>query len=95
MAESICSSVGCGVRESRATAVRIWPDWQYPHCGTSTFSQAIWTGCMPSGERPSMVVMGSSVASETSIWQERTALPLIRTVQAPQDPMPQPYLGPV
>ena len=23
----------------------IWPDWQYPHCGTSSATQAFCTGC--------------------------------------------------
>src|SRR5215210_4159151 len=34
-------------------------------------------------------------ACEAEVWQERTALPSICTVQAPHRPEPQPYLVPV
>src|SRR5208282_6728690 len=35
-----------------------------------------------------------AVATETGVWQLRTALPLRCTVQAPHWPIPQPYLVP-
>src|SRR5207302_1647438 len=53
------------------------------------------SGWLPSGESPSMVVTDLPSTSETGIAQERTASPLICTVQAPQDAMPQPNLVPV
>jgi serine acetyltransferase len=34
IALSTSASVGRGFFLRNATAVMIWPDWQYPHCGT-------------------------------------------------------------
>src|SRR5262245_2905315 len=42
-----------------------------------------------------MVVIFLPTASETEVWQERTASPLRWTVQAPQRPAPQPNFVPV
>jgi hypothetical protein len=56
IAESISESVGLGVLLSSAAAVMICPDWQYPHCGTSTSSHACCTTCVPFGDKPSIVV---------------------------------------
>src|SRR6058998_1966105 len=42
-----------------------------------------------------MVVTALPSTSDTGIAQERTALPSMWTVQAPQDAMPQPNLVPV
>src|ERR1700691_1219373 len=42
-----------------------------------------------------MVVTGRLLTLLTAVWQERTASPPMITVQAPQSPMPQPYLGPL
>src|SRR5690606_26518782 len=65
-----------------------------PHCGTSTSCQASCAGCVPSGERPSMVVIGTLAAAETGIRHDRMGWPPRWTVQAPHWPMPQPYLVP-
>src|SRR5271169_6732798 len=42
-----------------------------------------------------MVVIFLPTASLTEVWQDRTASPLIWTVQAPQSPAPQPNFVPV
>src|SRR6185312_7761502 len=42
-----------------------------------------------------MVVIFLPTASLSAVWQERTASPLIWTVQAPHRPAPQPNLVPV
>src|ERR1039457_7476238 len=42
-----------------------------------------------------MVVMLWPATEPTWVMQERTARPSIRTVHAPQTPMPQPYLAPL
>src|SRR6188472_1624408 len=73
----------------------ICPDWQYPHCGTSSVTHAFCNGCEEFGERPSMVTICAPSAAETCTWQERCARPSICTVQAPQKPAPQPYFVPV
>src|SRR5580658_9569253 len=57
--------------------------------------QAFCSGWLPSGDRPSMVVMDFPATSDSGIEQERTASPSICTVQAPQAAMPQPNLVPV
>src|SRR6266581_7647224 len=73
----------------------IMPDWQYPHCGTSSSIQASCTGCVPSGDKPSMVVTALPAAAETGTLQERTGLPSMCRVQAPHWAMPQLNLVPV
>src|ERR1700733_11693420 len=57
-------------------------------------SHATCTGCEPSGESPSMVVIGLPTTVDTCVKQDRTAWPATITVQAPHRPMPQPYLVP-
>src|ERR1700730_11400978 len=57
MASSISASVGLGFFASSAAADMICPDWQYPHCGTSSSIQAFCTGCDASTESPSIVVI--------------------------------------
>jgi len=42
-----------------------------------------------------MVVIFALAASATKVWQDLTAWPSSRTVQAPHSPSPQPYLVPV
>src|SRR5688572_12027346 len=42
-----------------------------------------------------MVTTLAPSTADTCIWQERTADPLMWTVQAPQKPAPQPYFVPV
>jgi hypothetical protein len=72
MPASISASVGLRCVFSNATALMIMPDWQYPHCGTSNSIQASCTGCVPSGDRPSMVVTALPAAVETGTLHERT-----------------------
>src|SRR5216684_4085043 len=95
MKSSISESVGLGFLASSATADMICPDWQYPHCGTSSAIQACWTGWLPSADKPSMVVTFFPATLEMAVWQERAASPLMCTVQAPQRPAPQPNFVPV
>src|SRR6266446_5913633 len=95
MASSMTASVGLGFFESRATADMIFPDWQYPHCGTSSSIQACCTGWLPSTERPSMVVIFLPATLEIAVMQERVASPLMCTVQAPQRAIPHPNFVPV
>src|SRR2546426_574364 len=89
------SSVGFGVLSSSAAAASTCPDWQYPHCGTSNSFHASCTGCVPSADSPSIVVMGVPTARPTGSEHDRTASPLTSTVQAPHWPIPQPYFVPV
>src|SRR5664279_5181192 len=95
MASSISASVGFEVLASRAAAVMIWPDWQYPHCGTSSSIQATWIGWVRSGESPSMVVTFLPATAEMGVTQERCGWPSMWTVQAPHSDMPHPNLVPV
>src|SRR4029450_7152664 len=91
----ICASVGDGFLSSRALAVMICPFWQKPHCGTCSSIQACCSGCStPFCERPSSVVISAPCTDDTGRMHERTASPLIRTVQAPHWPNPQPNRGP-
>src|SRR5712692_1605533 len=95
MKSSISESVGLGFLASSATADMICPDWQYPHCGTSSAIHACWTGWLPSADKPSMVVTFFPATLEMAVWQERAASPLMCTVQAPHKPAPQPNFVPV
>src|SRR6266849_2415016 len=95
MKSSISESVGLGFLASSATADMICPDWQYPHCGTSSAIHACWTGWLPSADRPSMVVTFFPATAETGVIQERVISPLMCTVQAPQSAMPHPNFVPV
>src|SRR5690348_3297808 len=88
----ICASLGCGYLSSIALAVIICPFWQNPHCGTCSSIHACCRGCnLPLDERPSSVVT-SAFTDDTGRMQERTAAPLMMTVQAPHCPSPQPNL---
>src|SRR6267142_2355501 len=73
MASSISASVGLGFFASSAAADMICPDWQYPHCGTSSSIQAFCTGCDASVESPSIVVIFFPATLETGVMQERDA----------------------
>src|ERR1700752_4621823 len=95
IASSMSASEGLGFFASNATADMICPDWQYPHCGTSSSIQAFWTGCDASADRPSMVVIFFPAMLETGVMQEREASPSMCTVHAPHSAMPQPNLVPV
>src|SRR5216684_1717663 len=95
MKSSISESVGLGFLASSATADMICPDWQYPHCGTSSAIHACWTGWLPSADKPSMVVTFFPATLEMAVWQERAASPLLCTVHAPHKPAPHPNFVPV
>src|SRR5262245_49821004 len=96
IASSMSASVGCGFFASNADAAMICPDWQYPHCGTSTAAQAFCTGCELSRDSPSMVtILSVGLIALTGIEQERTTSPFRWTEQAPHCATPQPYLVPV
>src|SRR3990172_7644090 len=95
MCATICARVGFGVPASSSAAFMIWPDWQYPHCGTSSATQAFCSGCEELGERPSMVTTYLPATEPNCTEQERSALPLMCTVHAPHKAAPQPYFVPV
>src|SRR5258707_12393135 len=73
----------------------ICPDWQYPHCGTSSSIHAFCSGCDRSLDSPSMVVTCFPSARDTGATQERIAFPSRCTGHAPQSSIPQPYFVPV
>src|SRR5579863_7039093 len=94
MVSRISASVGCGFLSSIAFAVRICPFWQNPHCGTCSSIQACCSGCnFPFDASPSSVVT-SPLTEEVGMMHDRTAAPLMITVQAPHWPRPHPNLGP-
>src|ERR1043166_428005 len=96
IASSMSASVGFGFFFSSAAAAMIWPDWQYPHCGTSTESQAFCTGCEELADRPSMVtILSLAFTAESGTEHERCTSPLMCTEHAPHCATPQPYLVPV
>src|SRR2546428_9942687 len=95
IASSMSASVGLDFFASRAAADMICPDWQYPHCGTSTSTHAFWIGWLLSADKPSIVVTVFPATLEIGRVQERVAWPLIWTVQAPHKAIPQPNLVPV
>src|SRR2546430_10666946 len=95
IAASMSASVGCGFLASRADAAMIWPDWQYPHCGTSSAIQARCTACARFLDRPSIVVTRLLATAEMGSTPVRVATPSRCTVQAPHCAMPQPNLVPV
>src|ERR1043165_951445 len=96
IASSISLSVGRGLVFNRATAAMICPDWQYPHCGTSSAAQAFCTGCELVADRPSMVTILSLLLTLLmGTVHERRTSPLMCTEQAPHCATPQPYLVPV
>src|SRR4030081_3241609 len=89
-------SRGFGFFLSSAAAAMIWPDWQYPHCGTSSAAHAFCTGCELLAERPSMVTIRSlALTLPPGIEHDRRTSPLICTEHAPHCATPQPYLVPV
>src|SRR5258708_27683947 len=73
----------------------ICPDWQYPHCGTSSSIHAFCSGCERLLDSPSMVVTCFPSARDTGATHERIAFPSKCTVQAPQSAIPQPNFVPV
>src|SRR5215813_13631701 len=95
MASSMSESVGFDFFESSATADMICPDWQYPHCGTSSATHACCTGCDPSAGIPSMVVTFLPDTLEIGVMHDRVASPLMCTVHAPHSAMPHPNFVPV
>src|SRR5499427_11169866 len=76
MAPSISTSLGLALPASSALADMIWPDWQYPHCGTSSASQAACT-FLPAGVFPmaSIVVIRLPAAAETGVMHDRVGCP--------------------
>src|ERR1700704_81897 len=90
------ASVGARFFARRALALMIWPDWQYPHCGTSCRIQAACTA-FPArvAPIPSTVVTFLPAAADTGVEQERTGCPSRCTVHAPHWAIPQPNLVPV
>src|SRR5271170_5022759 len=95
MASSISASDGFDFLASSAAADMICPDWQYPHCGTSSSIHAFCTGCDASVESPSMVVIFFPATLEIGVMHERAASPLICTLHAPQSAIPHPNFVPV
>src|ERR1700677_1823873 len=73
----------------------ICPVLDYPHCGTCGSSHAVGSVCLPSGSSPSMVVILSPATAPRGVMQDLVARPSTCTVQAPQNPIPQPNLVPV
>src|SRR6185437_3353558 len=96
IAPSMSASLGRRLPASSAVADMTCPDWQYPHCGTSSFCHAVCTALASRVARPSIVVTSApSLIDDSGVWHERVGLPSISTVHAPQRPRPQPYLVPV
>src|SRR4029077_7266247 len=95
MALSISASVGAAFVSSSAVADMICPDWQYPHWGTCSLTQADCTAWGGAPARPSMVVTLRPETVASGVMQERMALPSKCTVHAPHSAMPQPNLVPV
>src|SRR3954468_1153030 len=94
MPSRIWASVGFGFLSSSTFAVMIWPFWQKPHCGTCSSIHACCSGCsLPFDASPSSVVI-SLLTEEVGVTQDRTAAPLMITVQAPHWPRPHPNFGP-
>src|SRR5438445_894870 len=91
----ICARVGRGFAASSAAALMSWPDWQYPHCGTLSASQARCSAFRRPGDSPSMVVTDLPCTLDTGVRQENVRPPSMCTMQAPHCPAPQPYLVPV
>src|SRR6266576_276803 len=83
IAWSISASVGRGFLASSAAAASTCPDWQNPHCGTSSVIQARCTGWLPSRESPSIVVIERRLTADTGVVHVRVASPSSRTVQEP------------
>ena len=97
IASSTCAVLGVPVFWMSATAAMIWPDWQYPHCGTCASIHACWTlWSVPfSPLKPSMVVTDLPATALTGTLHERVTSPSTCTEQAPHADMPQPNFVPV
>ena len=55
----------------------IWPDWQYPHCGTSWSIQAFWILAPASvAPIPSIVVMEELPMLSVEVMQDRVERPV-------------------
>jgi hypothetical protein len=90
------ASVGCGLCANSAAADMICPDWQYPHCGTFSATQAACTACgFPFCASPSIVTIDFPTTSFTGTLHERTAAPSTCTVHAPHAATPHPNFVPV
>src|SRR5215218_11502351 len=96
IASSMSESVGCELLASSAAADMIWPDWQYPHCGTSPSRQAFWIFA-PAAVAPiaSMVVISDVPTLSIDVMHDRTGVPSMCTVQAPHRAKPHPNFVPV
>src|SRR5882762_11749484 len=95
MASSMSLLVGLEFSLRNTAALMICPDWQYPHCGTSTSIHAFCNGCVRFSDSPSMVVTFFPATRDSGATQERMALPSRCTVHAPHSAMPQPNFVPV
>jgi AraC family transcriptional regulator len=65
IAASMSASVGFFVSLSSMIADIICPDWQYPHCTTSSSCHALLTASATFPETPSIVAIGCPAASPT------------------------------
>ena len=91
----ISASLGAGLFSSSAAADMIWPDWQYPHCGTCSSIHAACSA-LPAGLcNPSIVVTFRPATDASVVTHERTGWPSRCTVQAPHIAMPHPNFVPV
>ena len=95
MYATISSWLGFLFNSNSAAACIIWPDWQYPHCGTCASTQAFWSGWDWFFERPSIVVTDFPAKAETGVMHDLIGWPFRWTVQAPHSPEPHPNLVPV
>ena len=95
MYATISSLLGFLFDSYSAAACIIWPDWQYPHCGTCASIQAFWSGWDRFFERPSIVVTDFPATAETGVIHALIGWPSRWTVQAPQSPEPHPNFVPV
>ena len=73
----------------------IWPDWQYPHCTTSSSTQAFCTASATGPVTDSIVVTCAPASADIGVEQDRVGTPPTCTVQAPQAATPHPYFVPV
>src|SRR4051812_23383554 len=89
------ASVGFGISLSNAAADMTCPDWQYPHCGTSTLTHAFFTASPAGVPNPSMVMISASCTDAIGVTHERRGRPFRCTVHAPHWATPQPYFVPV
>ena len=91
----ISASLGAGLFYSSAAADMIWPDWQYPHCGTCSSIHAACTA-LPAGLcNPSIVVIFRPATDASVVTHDRTGWPSRCTVQAPHIAIPHPNFVPV